>query len=48
MFSCPHSRPTTLIRRSIETRVDLYELKNASLLINTADYCHTTALEVAY
>ncbi|KAI0084909.1 Vps53-like protein [Irpex rosettiformis] len=39
-------RPTFQIRRSTDTRVDVSELRNASVLINTADYCHTTALEL--
>ena len=30
----------------METRYDVTELKNACTLINTADYCQTTALEV--
>ncbi|KAJ3554569.1 hypothetical protein NM688_g3036 [Phlebia brevispora] len=39
-------RPASSIRRSIETRLDVNELRNACTLINTADYCHTTALEL--
>ena len=31
----------------MDTRADINELRNASVLINTADYCHTTALEVS-
>lgn len=30
----------------MEVRYDVNELKNACLLVNTADYCQTTALEV--
>ncbi|TFK44162.1 Vps53-like protein [Crucibulum laeve] len=33
-------------RRSMETRVDIDGLNQACLLINTADYCQTTALEL--
>nr|VWO97163.1 Chloride channel protein [Ganoderma boninense] len=40
------SRPTNFIRKSVETRHDPAELKNACTLINTADYCQTTALEL--
>ncbi|KAI0745870.1 Vps53-like protein [Earliella scabrosa] len=39
-------RPTTIVRKSIEARYDPAELKNACTLINTADYCQTTALEL--
>lgn len=39
-------RPTVFTRRSVETRLDINELKNACVLINTADYCHNTAMEV--
>ncbi|GJE92731.1 vacuolar protein sorting-associated protein 53 -like protein [Phanerochaete sordida] len=39
-------RPASFVRRSIETRLDMNELKNACVLINTADYCHQTALEL--
>ena len=40
-------RPPTIIpRRSIDSRFDLSELKNTCTLINTADYCQTTALEL--
>ena len=40
-------RPTNVTRKSMETRCDPAELKNACTLINTADYCQTTALEVS-
>ncbi|KAI0066196.1 hypothetical protein BV25DRAFT_1988653 [Artomyces pyxidatus] len=33
-------------RRSTDTRYDLNEMKNACLVINTADYCQTTAQEI--
>ncbi|KAI0829823.1 Vps53-like protein [Trametes gibbosa] len=33
-------------RKSMDTRYDATELKNACTLINTADYCQTTALEL--
>ncbi|TCD68264.1 Vacuolar protein sorting-associated protein 53 [Steccherinum ochraceum] len=40
-------RPTVLQpRRSMDTRYDVNELKSACTLVNTADYCHTTALEL--
>ncbi|RDX42721.1 hypothetical protein OH76DRAFT_1362271 [Lentinus brumalis] len=39
-------RPTPFGRKSTETRYDPAELKNACTLINTADYCQTTALEL--
>ncbi|KAI0744093.1 Vps53-like protein [Daedaleopsis nitida] len=39
-------KPATIIRRSVDTRYDPAELKNACTLINTADYCQTTALEL--
>jgi hypothetical protein len=38
--------PIVASRKSLETRVDLDLLKQTCLLINTADYCQTTALEV--
>jgi len=31
---------------STDSRVDVESLKQSCLLINTADYCQTTALEV--
>ncbi|KAH9942364.1 Vps53-like protein [Epithele typhae] len=33
-------------RRSVDSRFEMSELKNACTLINTADYCQTTALEL--
>ncbi|KAI0688173.1 Vps53-like protein [Cytidiella melzeri] len=39
-------RPALPLRRSVESRADTNELRNASILINTADYCHATALEL--
>ncbi|KZT10830.1 uncharacterized protein LAESUDRAFT_755492 [Laetiporus sulphureus 93-53] len=33
-------------RKSMESRLDMNELKRACTLINTADYCQTTALEM--
>ncbi|KAH8107895.1 Vps53-like protein [Cristinia sonorae] len=40
-------RPTMFQqRRSIETRYDVNDVKSACTLVNTADYCHTTALEL--
>lgn len=36
------------VRKSTETRVDLDSLKHSCLIINTADYCQTTALEVRF
>ncbi|OAX41129.1 hypothetical protein K503DRAFT_713205 [Rhizopogon vinicolor AM-OR11-026] len=39
-------RPTTQIRRSMDSRFDVAQLQQAGLLINTADYCQTTAMEL--
>ncbi|KAI0929946.1 hypothetical protein AcV5_006778 [Taiwanofungus camphoratus] len=39
-------RPAMLSRRSVESRLNMNELKNACTLINTADYCQTTAAEL--
>ncbi|KAA1472828.1 hypothetical protein DENSPDRAFT_865843 [Dentipellis sp. KUC8613] len=39
-------RPAYASRRSMETKIDLNEVKNACLIINTADYCQTTAQEL--
>ncbi|KAI9067270.1 hypothetical protein FKP32DRAFT_1673066 [Trametes sanguinea] len=39
-------KPSTFGRKSMDTRYDVTELKNACTLINTADYCQTTALEL--
>ncbi|KAG2016360.1 hypothetical protein CC2G_009531 [Coprinopsis cinerea AmutBmut pab1-1] len=36
----------TSTRKSLETRVDVELLKQTCLVINTADYCQTTALEL--
>lgn len=41
-----YSSPSVFSRKSIDTRFDANELKQSCVLINTADYCHTTALEV--
>ena len=38
-------RPPTQTRRSMDTRFDIDELKNACLLVNTAEYCQVTATE---
>ncbi|KAF7782136.1 hypothetical protein Agabi119p4_1512 [Agaricus bisporus var. burnettii] len=43
-LSNPKQRPTT--RRSMESRFDINEIKRACLIINTADYCQTTASEL--
>lgn len=40
--------PPTQVRRSTDTRFDTNDLKQSCLLINTADYCQTTALEVLF
>ncbi|OSX65954.1 hypothetical protein POSPLADRAFT_1177410 [Postia placenta MAD-698-R-SB12] len=42
----PINLPAFVSRKSTESRVDANELKNACTLINTADYCQTTALEL--
>lgn len=39
-------RPTVQIRRSMDSRFDVADLQQAALVINTADYCQTTALEL--
>ncbi|EMD37699.1 hypothetical protein CERSUDRAFT_136451 [Gelatoporia subvermispora B] len=39
-------RPAVQSRKSIENRFEVAELKSACTLINTADYCQTTALEL--
>ncbi|EIN11438.1 hypothetical protein PUNSTDRAFT_118834 [Punctularia strigosozonata HHB-11173 SS5] len=39
-------RPLPQTRRSLDTRMDAEQLKTACVLINTADYCQTTALEL--
>ncbi|EPQ57099.1 hypothetical protein GLOTRDRAFT_137518 [Gloeophyllum trabeum ATCC 11539] len=39
-------KPPTQPRKSTETRYDANELKNACMLINTADYCQRTAAEL--
>ncbi|KAJ8494966.1 hypothetical protein ONZ51_g1987 [Trametes cubensis] len=39
-------KPSTIGRKSMDARYDVNELKNACTLINTADYCQTTALEL--
>ena len=41
------SRPFSVAgRRSVDVRYDVNELKNAGLIINTAEYCRVTASEV--
>ncbi|KAJ3481813.1 hypothetical protein NLI96_g7407 [Meripilus lineatus] len=40
-------KPTAIQpRKSVESRYDPNQVKSACTLVNTADYCHTTALEV--
>ncbi|KAF8210667.1 Vps53-like protein [Mycena galopus ATCC 62051] len=39
-------RPVSQVRRSTESRFEVGELQQSSLIINTADYCQTTALEL--
>ncbi|KAJ7045845.1 Vps53-like protein [Mycena alexandri] len=39
-------RPISQIRKSTESRFEVSELQQSSLVINTADYCQTTALEL--
>ena len=41
-------RPAHQPRRSSDTRYDAHELRNACLLINTAEYCQVTASEVCW
>lgn len=46
MDSFSRAWPPAHVRKSLDVRYDLKELKDACMLINTADYCQTTALEV--
>ncbi|KAJ7282965.1 Vps53-like protein [Mycena rebaudengoi] len=39
-------RPISHVRKSTESRFEVAELQQSSLIINTADYCQTTALEL--
>ncbi|KAJ7899048.1 Vps53-like protein [Mycena leptocephala] len=39
-------RPISQVRKSTESRFEVSELEQSSLVINTADYCQTTALEL--
>lgn len=39
-------RPPTQIRKSTESRLDVELLKQTCIIINTADYCQTTAIEL--
>ncbi|KAJ7268661.1 Vps53-like protein [Mycena haematopus] len=39
-------RPLSQVRKSTESRFEVGELQQSSLIINTADYCQTTALEL--
>ncbi|KAH9839198.1 Vps53-like protein [Rhodofomes roseus] len=39
-------RPPVMARKSTDSRVDMSEVRTACTLINTADYCHATALEL--
>ena len=39
-------RPPSQVRRSMDSRFDIDELKNACLIVNTAEYCQATAIEV--
>ncbi|KAJ6594211.1 Vps53-like protein [Mycena capillaripes] len=40
------SLPISQVRKSTESRFEVSELQQSSLIINTADYCQTTALEL--
>ena len=42
----PVSSPTPRSRKSTESRMDMNILKQACLVINTADYCQTTSAEL--
>lgn len=46
VLSARLKRSQTTARKSTESRVDVTELQQACLLINTADYCQRTALEL--
>ncbi|KAJ7902181.1 Vps53-like protein [Mycena olivaceomarginata] len=39
-------RPLSQVRKSTESRFEVGELQQSSLVINTADYCQTTALQL--
>ncbi|EPT04630.1 hypothetical protein FOMPIDRAFT_1027874 [Fomitopsis schrenkii] len=39
-------KPPVMGRKSTDSRVDMNEVRTACTLINTADYCHATALEL--
>ncbi|KAH9935765.1 Vps53-like protein [Fomitopsis serialis] len=39
-------KPPVMARKSTDSRVDMNEVRTACTLINTADYCHATALEL--
>ena len=39
-------RPGTQTRKSFESPFEIHEIKTACTIINTADYCQTTALEL--
>ncbi|KAJ7747224.1 Vps53-like protein [Mycena metata] len=39
-------RPISQMRKSTESRFEVSELQQSALVINTADYCQTTALEL--
>ncbi|KAJ6587222.1 Vps53-like protein [Mycena vulgaris] len=39
-------RPISQVRKSTESRFEVNELQQSALIINTADYCQTTALEL--
>ncbi|PFH49037.1 hypothetical protein AMATHDRAFT_64066 [Amanita thiersii Skay4041] len=44
VLSASLKRPFNASRKSMETRFDPQELRHSCLIINTADYCQTTAL----
>lgn len=46
VLSASLRRPINAPRRSTDSRFDPHELKHASIIINTADYCQTTASEL--
>ncbi len=39
-------RASSQVRRSLDSKFDLIELKNACIVLNTAEYCQVTASEV--
>ena len=43
----PSCRSSNQVRRSLDAKFDMNELKNACIVLNTAEYCQVTATEVS-